>query len=54
MKKMKKDPTVLNLFNPAELLVIKTALLNFRKAPFVSKTELIIMEELLTRINEEN
>ena len=42
----------MDLFNPAEMLVIKTALLNFRKAAFVSKTELIIIEELLNRINE--
>tara|TARA_B100001123_G_C15174239_1_gene972678 strand:- start:442 stop:606 length:165 start_codon:yes stop_codon:yes gene_type:complete len=54
MTKNKKSDNYLDLFNPGELLVIKTALLNFRKAPFVSKTELIIIEELLTRINEEN
>ena len=38
--------------NPAELLLVKSALLNYKKAPFLSKSEVIILEELLERVNE--
>ncbi len=39
-------------YNPAEVLLMKAALVNYKKAPFVSKQEMIILEELLDRVNE--
>tara|TARA_Y100000593_G_C4251828_1_gene307563 strand:+ start:781 stop:939 length:159 start_codon:yes stop_codon:yes gene_type:complete len=47
----KKETLKLDFYNPAELLVLKNALVNFKKAPFVSKQEHVIIEELLDRIN---
>tara|TARA_Y100001938_G_scaffold150004_1_gene239156 strand:- start:17024 stop:17200 length:177 start_codon:yes stop_codon:yes gene_type:complete len=43
---------VLLFYNPAEVLLVKAALVNYKKAPFVSKQEMIILEELLDRVNE--
>jgi len=39
-------------YNPAELLLLKSALVNYKKAPFLSKSEVIILDELLVRVNE--
>lgn len=50
-KKFKNENTI-DLYNPAELMIIKAALLNYKKAPFVSETEKEIIEEILHRINE--
>jgi len=41
----------LKFLNPAELLIVKSALVNYKKAPFISKQENIIINELLDRIN---
>jgi hypothetical protein len=46
-----KETWVLNLYDPAELLIVKSALVNFKKAPFISKQEMIIIDEVLDRIN---
>ena len=43
---------VLIFYNPAEVLLMKAALVNYKKAPFVSKQEMIILEELLDRVND--
>lgn len=51
-KKKELDEMVFYFYNPAELLLIKAALVNFKKAPFVSNQERIILEEMLDRINE--
>ena len=51
-KKNKDNQLVLDFYNPAEVLVLKSALVNFKKAPFVSKQEMVILNELLDRINE--
>ena len=51
-KKNKEDRLVLDFYNPAEILVLKSALVNFKKAPFVSKQEMVILNELLDRVNE--
>tara|TARA_R110002167_G_scaffold160729_2_gene356866 strand:- start:177 stop:326 length:150 start_codon:yes stop_codon:yes gene_type:complete len=45
------DLLSLIFYNPAELLIVKSALVNFKKAPFISKQEHIIIDELLDRIN---
>lgn len=46
------DKMMLIFYNPAEVLLIKAALVNYKKAPFISKQEMIILEELLDRVNE--
>ena len=33
-------------------MLLKAALVNYKKAPFVSKQEMIILEELLDRVND--
>ncbi len=43
---------ILTFYNPAEVLLLKAALVNYKKAPFVSKQEMIILEELLDRVND--
>lgn len=52
-KKEKKENR-LDFYNPAELMIVKAALLNYRKAPFVSETEKEMIEEILIRINQDN
>mgnify|MGYP003639021927 FL=1 len=42
----------LDFTNPAELLIVKAALVNFKKAPFISNQETIIIDEMLDRINK--
>jgi hypothetical protein len=37
---------------PGELLVVKAALVNFKKAPFVSKQEAILIDDMLDKINK--
>lgn len=49
---MSEKEMILVFYNPAEVLLIKAALVNYKKAPFVSKQEMIILEELLDRVNE--
>ena len=49
---MSKDQITLVYYNQAEVLLMKAALVNYKKAPFVSKQEMIILEELLDRVNE--
>lgn len=36
----------------AELLIVKAALVNFKKAPFVSKQETILIDDMLDTINK--
>jgi hypothetical protein len=43
---------VLEFYNPAEVLLLKSALVNYKKAPFVSKIEHVVLAELLDRVNE--
>jgi len=50
----KKTENRLNFYNPAELMIVKAALLNYRKAPFVGETEKEMIEEILMRINKDN
>jgi len=52
-KKTKEIKRELDLFNPAEVLIIRSALLNYRKAPFVSEMENEIIGELLKRLVED-
>tara|TARA_R100000742_G_C4279578_1_gene104571 strand:- start:5494 stop:5679 length:186 start_codon:yes stop_codon:yes gene_type:complete len=52
-KKSKETKRELDLFNPAEVLIIRSALLNYRKAPFVSDMENEIIGELLKRLVED-
>ena len=52
-KKSKEIKRELDLFNPAEVLIIRSALLNYRKAPFVSDMENEIIGELLKRLVED-
>lgn len=42
----------LELKDAAELLIIKAALVNFKKAPFLSKQEITLLDKLLIKINE--
>jgi len=42
----------LKLEDAAELLIIKAALVNFKKAPFLSKQEIKLLDVLLIKINE--
>ena len=49
---MSTDQITLVFYNAAEVLLMKAALVNYKKAPFVSKQEMIILEELLDRVNE--
>jgi len=42
----------LKLKDAAELLIIKSALVNFKKAPFLSKQEIALLDELLDKINK--
>ena len=49
---MSEKEMTLVFYNPAEVLLMKAALVNYKKAPFVSKQEMIILEELLDRVNE--
>ena len=49
---MSEHEMTLVFYNPAEVLLMKAALVNYKKAPFVSKQEMIILEELLDRVNE--
>ena len=44
---MSEKEMTLVFYNPAEVLLMKAALVNYKKAPFVSKQEMIILEELL-------
>jgi|TARA_E500000081_G_scaffold155179_1_gene194858 hypothetical protein len=46
------DTIILEFYNPAELLLLKSALVNYKKAPFLSKSETIILDELLGRVNK--
>ncbi len=48
----KSTDFTLVFYNPAEVLLLKAALVNYKKAPFVSKQEMIILEELLDRVND--
>jgi|14BtaG_2_1085337.scaffolds.fasta_scaffold01022_5 hypothetical protein len=50
----KKEDNYLDFYNPAELMIVKAALLNYRKAPFVGETEKEMIEEILKRINQDN
>jgi len=54
VKKKKKEDNRLDFYNPAELMIVKSALLNYRKAPFVGETEESMIEEILKRINQDN
>jgi|TARA_R100001129_G_C5301827_1_gene242752 hypothetical protein len=50
----KKDKrNVIELYNPAEILLIRSALLNYRKAPFISEMEKEMIGEILQRLTEE-
>ena len=49
---MCNNEMTLVFYNAAEVLLLKAALVNYKKAPFVSKQEMIILEELLDRVNE--
>tara|TARA_R100000808_G_scaffold22546_1_gene49079 strand:- start:18500 stop:18640 length:141 start_codon:yes stop_codon:yes gene_type:complete len=42
----------LKLDDTADLLIIKSALVNFKKAPFLSKQEIALIDKLLDKINE--
>ena len=42
----------LDFTNQAELLIVKAALVNFKKAPFIAKQEAIIIDEMLDKINK--
>jgi hypothetical protein len=45
--------TIMTLeFNLGEILIVKNALVNFKKAPFVSKQETKIIDSILDRIND--
>ncbi len=50
-RKYTKENSI-DLYNPAELMIIKAALLNYKKAPFVGETEVEIIEEILKRLNK--
>jgi hypothetical protein len=52
-KKNEKSRRAIELYNPAEVLIIRSALLNYRKAPFVSEMEHEIIGELLRRLVED-
>jgi len=54
MNKKEKEKNYLDFYNPAELMIVKAALLNYRKAPFVGETEKEMIEEILKRINQDN
>ena len=53
MSKKDEVKRVIELYNPAEVLIIRSALLNYRKAPFVSDMESEIIGELLKRLVED-
>jgi hypothetical protein len=53
-KKKETSKNFLDFYNPAELMIVKAALLNYRKAPFVGETEKDMIEEILKRINQDN
>jgi|TARA_X000001382_G_scaffold129379_1_gene121263 hypothetical protein len=45
--------TIMTLeFNLGEVLIMKNALVNFKKAPFVSKQETKVIDAILDRIND--
>tara|TARA_Y100001973_G_C5168272_1_gene317482 strand:+ start:507 stop:653 length:147 start_codon:yes stop_codon:yes gene_type:complete len=42
----------IKLNSVAELVILKNALVNYKKAPFLSKQEIKLVEKLLDEINE--
>ena len=53
MNEDRKTTNIIELYNPAEILLIRSALLNYRKAPFVSAMEKDMVKELLKRLTED-